>query len=297
MIRSSRLVVLVVSATVALPAYGQVMLAWKFKEGDKFYVEDVSTMKQKIGFMGMGFEQSNKTTMVTSYTVTRKVGDEVTLVQKIEGVDVKSQGGLGGDLDKMMEKLKGATFTLTLGPRGKIERFEGYAEFIKKIAGRNEEAARMVKLMVTEAVLKRGAEEMFGFLPEMPLGKGDRWKRESTIPFGQLGSLKALSEYTYDGPEKDGEAISVKSTLTYSTPKGDAGFGVVKITKGNLKSEGGRGSLVFDMDKGRRVRQSLAMVFRGSLTMDIMGNAVDMDVHIDQSSNSRTLSRNPLDSK
>src|SRR5207253_11009480 len=89
---------------LSVPAYGQVKMEWKFNEGDKFYVEDVSTMKQKIEFMGKGFDQTLKTTMVTSYTVKTKGTDTVVLVQKIEGVDVKSMGGLGRDMDKMMEK-------------------------------------------------------------------------------------------------------------------------------------------------------------------------------------------------
>jgi len=294
MFRKACVGVLLVFGGMTVPAYGQVKMEWKFNEGDKFYVEDVSTMKQKIEFMGKGFDQTLKTTMVTSYTVKKKTGSDVVLEQKIEGVDVKSMGGLGGDMDKMMEKLKGATFTITLGKDGKITKFEGYDAFIKNLTEGNEEAAKFVKLMLTEDVLKKSSEEAFGFLPDKAVSKGDSWKREATIPFGPLGSFKAASEYTYQGKEDNSEKIGLKSQLTYTPPKADAGFGLFKIVKGNLKSEGARGTLIFDTAKGRLVRYSMAMVFRGSLTMDIMGNMVDMDVTIDQNSNSRVLNRNPL---
>src|SRR5262249_24471291 len=141
---------------------------------------------------------------------------------------------------------------------------------------------------------KKSAEEAFSFLPEKAVNKGDEWKRESTIPFGPLGSFKAVSDYTYAGKEDGGEKIALKSQLTYSPPKGDAGFALFKIVNGNLKSEGARGTLIFDAEKGRLVKYSMAMFFRGSLTMDIMGNMVDMEVTIDQNSNSRVLNRNPL---
>src|SRR5947209_5421020 len=91
-------VALLLFGGLSVPAYGQVKMEWKFNEGDKFYVEDVTTMKQKIEFQGKGFDQTLKTTMVTSYTVKKKTTDGVVLQQKIEGVDVKSMGGLGGDM-------------------------------------------------------------------------------------------------------------------------------------------------------------------------------------------------------
>jgi len=299
--RKAWVAVLLLFGGLTAPAHGQVKMEWKFNEGDKFYVEDVSTMKQKIEFQGKGFDQTLKTTMVTSYTVKKKNTDSVVLEQKIEGVDVKSMGGLGGEMDKMMEKLKGAKFTLTLtkDPKEglKVTKFEGYEDFIKTLTEGNEEAAKVVKLMLTEDVLKKSSEEAFGFLPTTPVKKDDKWQRTATIPFGPLGSFKAVNDYTYVGKEDSLDKIALKAQLTYAPPKGDAGFGLFKISKGNLKSEGARGTLLFDSEKGRLARYSMAMVFRGSLTIDVMGNMIDMDVTIDQNSNSRVLNRNPLTQK
>jgi len=289
-------VALVLGGLTAPAAYGQdaVKLEWKFNKGDKFYVEDISTMKQKIELMGKGFEQTLKTTMVTSYTVKDKTTDGAVLQQKIENVNVQSQGGLGGDMDKMMEKLKGAQFTITIGQGGKITKFEGYEEFIKTLTEGMEETAKFVKMLLTEDVLKKSAEEAFGFLPAEPVKMGDTWKRETTVPFGPLGSFKANNEYSIQGKDGENVKIGVKADMRYSPPKAGQGLaGLFTITKGNLKSEGARGELVFDPAKGRLTRYKMSMVFRGSLTMDIMGNMVEVEIAMDQNSNSRVLDMNP----
>src|SRR5262245_10655360 len=208
MLRKAWIGAVLVFSGLSVPAYGQVNMEWKFNEGDKFYVEDVSTMKQKIGFMGKDIDQTQKTTMVTSYTVKKKTGNEVVLEQKIEGVDVKVMGGLGGDLDKMMEKLKGAKFTLTLNVKeGKIIKFDGYEDFIKQLTEGNEEVGKFIKMMLSEDVLKKSSEEAFGFLPGKAINKGEGWKKEATIPFGPLGSFKTVNDYTYQGKEENLEKI------------------------------------------------------------------------------------------
>jgi hypothetical protein len=297
MLRRAWVGVALVFGVLAAPALGQgpTKLEWKFTEGDKFYVEDVSNLKEKITIMGKDIEQKQKTTMITSYTVKKVDSDSTTLVSKIEDVKVQSEGGLGGELDKVMEKLKGATFTLTVDKKTrKITRFEGYNEWMKKLTEGMEEIGKFVKMMITEDVLKQSAEEAFSIVPPEPVSKGATWKRDSVISFGPLGSFKAANEYTFEGMEDGLAKIGLKAQLNYSPPKGDAGVGLFKITRGNLKSEGARGKLYFDIEKGRLAKYSMAMIFRGALTLDIMGQMIDVDVSIDQSSNSRVLNRNPL---
>src|SRR5437588_3545111 len=102
MLRQACGAVLLLLAGVGLPAYGQTTLEWKFKDGDKFYVEEVSDMKQTVSIIGKDIRQNNKITTISSYVVKNSSGGEVTLDQKIESVDVKTSGdgGLGGQMDK-----------------------------------------------------------------------------------------------------------------------------------------------------------------------------------------------------
>ena len=43
-------------AGIALPAYGQVPLEWKFKQGDRFYVDTVTHLRQQMKVLGQSFE-------------------------------------------------------------------------------------------------------------------------------------------------------------------------------------------------------------------------------------------------
>jgi hypothetical protein len=287
---------MLVFGVLAAPALGQgpVKLQWKFKEGDKFYVEDISNSKEKIVFQGKDIEQKRKTTMVTSYQVKKVTPEGTVLVSKIESVKPVSEGGLGVDLDKILEKLEGATFTITLDKKGKLTKFEGYNEFMKKLTEGQEEVGKIIKMMITEEVLRKSAEEAFSILPPNPVSKGDNWKFDNALSFGPLGSFKMTHHYTYQGMEEGLAKIGLKADMKYFPPKGEGGLGLFKVVRGNLKSEGANGKLYFDPEKGRLMKYSLAMIFRGTLTLDVMGQTIDVDVTIDQTGNSRVLNRNPL---
>jgi hypothetical protein len=158
--------VVVLFAGVGAPAYGQeTKLQWKFTEGSKFYVEDVQTTKTNVSVLGMQVKEEGKTTMVTSYHIKKAGTDSIVMVQKFEQVDHKSQGGLGGATEKLYEKLKGATFTITMTPEGKVTKFEGYKEWAKKVAEDDDEVAKLVGLLFSEGFFKGSAEQSFGMVP------------------------------------------------------------------------------------------------------------------------------------
>ena len=110
---------------------------------------------------------SSKTTNITRYTVKRVAGTAVTMEMKIETVEVKADNNqFGGGMEKMQEKMQGATFTFTL-EGSKVTKFQGYDEFMKKLTDGDEMMAKVGKLMFTEDILKKGIEEeAFTILPE-----------------------------------------------------------------------------------------------------------------------------------
>src|SRR5437773_10702628 len=97
------------AATPALALGQEVDLKWKFKQGDKFYVEDVTVMKQSVAVVGQVIKEEQKTTTVTSYQIEKAGTDGITVKMKIEGMDVKSDSPIGL-YAKIMEKTKGASF-------------------------------------------------------------------------------------------------------------------------------------------------------------------------------------------
>jgi hypothetical protein len=51
---------------------------------------------------------------------------------------------------------------------------------------------------------------------------------------------------------------------------------------------------VFDAEKGRLVRSNMATTFRGSLTLDVMGNQLEMDMMMEMNGTARVHSKNPV---
>src|SRR5438093_2888995 len=124
MLRQTFLGVTVLLAAVAAQAGTQdVKMQWKFKEGDKFYVEDISNSKQTLMVLGQVQKVEEKTTTVTSYTIKKVTTDSVVMVMQFEHVDVRSDGP-AGQFSKFMEKAKGIPFTVTMTHDGKVKKFE-----------------------------------------------------------------------------------------------------------------------------------------------------------------------------
>jgi len=279
---------------LSLPVYSQTTLEWKFKVGEKYFVEETQDMKQTVSVIGKDIKQTVKTTTITSYTVKNIDGNGVTLEMKFESIQAKSEGDMPADgLDKLQDKMVGATFTLTLD-KGKLTRFQGFKDFVKRLTDEDEEVGKVLKMFLTEETLKKGIEANFTLLPTTPVKKGDTWKREQNIPLGPLGNLKATNDYTFQGQEQDGAVVSFKGTMAFVPPTKDGGGeALFKVVKSNLKSDDARGSFVFDVEKGRMVRNSTSMTVRGSMTIEVMNNELEMEMSMELSTKSRVLSKNP----
>jgi len=155
---------------LSVPAHGQATLEWKFKPGETFFLETVSTFKQTMQTPGKTFKQDLEQTTVFEINVKDVNPDKsVVLEEKVAGIQFKNAAaGAGGPEEKFGQQLQGATFTLTLGPDGKPAKLEGYADVVKKIAGTDEQAKKAVEAILTEDSLKRTAAEAFSFLPGKP---------------------------------------------------------------------------------------------------------------------------------
>jgi hypothetical protein len=279
-----------------LSAQAQTKLAWKFTEGEKFYTEEISDNKQQISIMGQDIKMATKTTNITSYTVKRVAGGAVTMEMKVEHMEVKADNNMfGGGMEKMQEKMQGATFTFTLDG-GKVTKFSGHEEFLKRLSDGDEMIAKFGKMIFTEDLLKKGVEEAFTNLPTRAVNRGDKWNKDKTLPMGPLGNIKMKNEYTYKGDEADGSLLTYTGTLNWQAPKEGAGFGdLFKISKANFKSDNVRGSIVFDAKAGRLVRSSNSMTMSGTMTIDVMGNELEMSMTQDTTSTLRVLRKNPKD--
>jgi hypothetical protein len=294
MLRHSWLGVLLVVCAIVSPVKGEVQLRWKFHKGDKFYLESASELKQTSKIEGTSVPVQLETTTVAGYTVKDVTADgTVTLEQKIESIKVKASDKLTG-ADKI-EKLKGAMFTLTLDAQGKITRFEGYEEFIKRLTT-DEKFGQNIKALINKDTLSKGAEEAFSFLPEKPIKDGAKWNKTVTVPLGPVGSFKVENTYTNEGKTKEGPIkIELRSVMTYKLPEEKTEGLNFKVTGGDLKSEGAGGTILFDPDKGRLVKYDSKVKLKGSLTIETNGKPVTLDFEQDQNTTVRLLDKAPAE--
>jgi hypothetical protein len=293
--------VLAVTVLVA-PVHGQVTLEWKFKKGDKFYLESVSTLNQSMKALGKELRQDMEITYLFAVTVQEVDADKsAVLEQTLESVAVKNVGGATGELpaqDKFNQQLKGATFRLTVTPHGEVTKFEGYEALLKKLAGEDAVARKTVQAVLSEDYLKQAATDVFGVLPSGPVKVEEAWERKHELPLGPLGSFAIARTYTYDGKDnlagKLFDKIGFKGTAAYTAPKsGEAGPFPFQVTKADLKPEGIKGTAWFDADAGRLVGLETSMNVKGTLTAVVSGNTLDTELDQARTVKIRVLDKLP----
>jgi hypothetical protein len=301
--------ILFVFALTVLPARAQVQLEWKLKEGDAFFLQTESKFVQVLELAGKeagkDIKQEIQQTTLLQFKVEKK--DEktgvLTVRQTVEGLMVK--GGTGASVAD--DKLQGATFTFTLSPPPKmtVDNFQGYAEFIKKASGDDPAVTKAMKAILSEDLLKVSAKEAFSFLPEKPVKEGDTWggDRSIKVPIGPLGTMDVVNTYKYAGKDKvagkDYDKITFTTAVTYTAPKPNEDSGLTfKVTKGELKTEGAKGTIYFDRDAGRMVQYEAEWKTTGQFTLSI--NNIPLETKItkqEQTIKATVSSENPITSK
>jgi len=283
----------------ALPAQAQVDIRWKFKEGEKFYLETVTDSKQALVIAGKEVRVDVKQTQVAGLLIKKKNSDgSVVIEHKLESI--KMEGGpLVQGIAAQVQKLAGSVVTFTLSPTLQASRVEGFKEMMEKLIG-EDPTAKQVASLISEDSFKQQLEMVFSFVPDKPVRVGDKWERKATISLGPLGGFNTQNSYQYDGKEtvngKPADKITGAMTLTYVPPKEEAiGAFPIRITKGDLKGETPRGSYWFDAAAGKLVRQQATLKVSGTLTGTVMG--MNFDVTLDQSETTtvRLLDKNPID--
>ncbi len=300
MLRRGGLVAVLILVAAGAPASAQVELAWKWKEGDKFYLESVSRFKQSLTLKDINREvkQEVEYATVLGFEVkTTGAEKNIVLEQRIESLKVSNAQGVAFRDDK----LKGVVLRLTLNAKGDVTKVEGYAELIKKLTeDADGELADTIKATVTEDSLKRSAQLALGFLPDRPVKRGDTWERKARTSLGPLGSMEVTNRYVSEGPEnvegKSAEKIVFTTEATYEAPKPSDKPALYQVLKGELKSEGGKGAAYFDAAAGRLVKFENTIRLRGALTLATSGGGtVNTEVQQEETTTIRVTDQKPAE--
>ena len=279
--RITLLTAIILVSLLADSAHAQESLAWKFKEGDRFYLEEKTTVKESIKVLGNTEEKEEVQLNVVSFVVQKKTADSVVLVQTIEELttDVK-KGNADPMAQQMLDKMRGHQFTITLDPKGKITKFEGYDSLIAKLSGNDAKVAKTLRAMLPVDFFKKTSEGAFTMMPDKAVKKGDAWQRETSMSMGPLGNFKAVHNFKYDGTENGLAVILSTPKLDYLPPTGDGAGLPFKIVRGNLKAENAKNRVLFDYQLGR-------------LRQDTGGMQLEVEMVMEQSSVVRVLATKP----
>jgi hypothetical protein len=270
---------------------------WKFSEGKTFYIQATSTLKQDMTTLNKKLLQNLETTTVYSLKVVKvEASKNVVLEQKVESIKVENKtGGAPPTDEKFNQQLVGATFRVTLGPSGDVLKFEGYDDLVKKIAGDDAAAQKVVRAALSEDNLKRAAADVFSFLPDKPL---KTWSRQADLNLGPLGSFATTKAYKLEGKEtvegKPVDKITFTGEAKYSGPaKVEGSPFPFQVTKGELKAEDFKGTLLFNTADGKLVSSEVSLKISGDITISVSGSTLETKVLQEQSTTTKILDQMP----
>jgi len=289
----------VVVGLVGVSARGQTPLAWKFKKDDTFSYQTITATKTVMKLIDKDGKPEGKELVyeieydvkVTYRVLDTNADGGAVLEMKIEKMEFKNPAAFFGKPDED-DKVKGATFKITLKGTGEVTGIDGYEGFLKKLAADDGTALKRLQTLVSKESLTASARNAFGFLPEKP---AKTWTRKFAMPLGAFGDLAITNTYRDEGSEQlDGKAvqkIGFDSAVIYSLPKAPSGdvrveqrlsWGLWPISRLE-RTDKSRGTIYFDPAAGRLVAANYQITLKGKeMSLAIQGTKIDADIDHDQ---------------
>jgi hypothetical protein len=245
-----------------------VELKWKFKEGEKFWVVTETQIEQTQRSDTRGMANLVHLRTITSYIV-KKVSEGNYVELEASIVSTRYKNNQTADSVKMATlygRLQGATFTVVLGPDYQVQRLDGYHQWCTKLAAilNNPAEVDRIRTLLPESDIRNALTEGFGFLPENAVTPGQQWKKQTELNLAPVGTLTSQLTYTYRGPDKGKEKITVDSgkepgkfvkNLASATPGTQAEFALDSRT----------GTFLFNTQAGKLEQADHVYQTRGKL--------------------------------
>jgi hypothetical protein len=291
MLPRAALVSLLTLVALAAPALGQGKLQWKFKEGDKFFLEEKIVAKSAtvVGSQKLPFEQTQ--TRFSALAVKKATGDSFELEQRIESWTMLTVGNLAGAEEgaKLLEEIaKDSVFTIQMKLSGEITAFKGADDFMQKLAARDKLEAAKFEEIGGKEILRSMVAFVFDVLPAASVKKGEPWKKEMLVPMGPLGDYKYSMTYT----EQDKGATTIKGTIAFQPSKAGPAGVEFKVVKMELAGEIS-GKMLFDAAKGRLTSTEWTVPRTGTVTVERQGEQSTVNVDGTEIRTIRLLDKRP----
>jgi hypothetical protein len=274
-----------------------VQMPHTFKEGDRFYQTVEINRQSTYRVLDLDVTQKAQYTFVSSFRVATLTADGGLVVQqKIEAVQLSNADPvLQVQLNAILQKMQGATFTLTLSPRMEVVKFEGEPEALKLLGGTNLASGQtfVVWSFLDQDGWKELAELSF-FQPRQSSSSANKWSRQLSHSWGPLGSWSGTAEYTHTGQQLNLDRFTYVLDLAYQPPRKGAGDLPFEIGQADFRLRNTGGTILFDADKGRAAAAEERFQVRGRIPVAYLGVAAVVDMEEVQVFQLRILDQDPL---
>lgn len=264
------------SKTIVLDegAEPRIELRYAIPEGSKQSIDMIMDMSMEMsgaGMGGLGEIVMPRMIMVSDIEVTRvdpKTGgmdaEMVTTAVRVEDRP-GAMGGLSGMMEAELEEMEGMRMTMTLMPDGRTRNM--------KLDEKSVSAKVREQMRQTEQVI----DQMTALLPDVPVGKGARWRVEQTV---RQQGMRVSFAYTYEVVELTESGATIIADVELTAPTQTIEQNGVKAKLDRMTGSG-KFKNVLDFKKMvDRVEGSLEMDMSISAAGQWMTMSMEMGVQI-----------------
>ncbi len=200
--------------------------------------------------------------------------------QKVEAVQLgDADPTLQAQLNALLRKLQGATFTLTLNDKGEVIRLEGAPEALQLLGGQNLAGGQALLLwsFLDEDAWRELAQLSF-FQPENVNSTEEKWTRKIAHNWGPLGSWNGTTTYRHDGRQAGLERYPYQMDLKYTPPQaGNTGL-PFDVSQAQFKASRAEGLILFNGARGRVAGAEERFHVKGRVTVAALAGTGAVDV-------------------
>jgi hypothetical protein len=266
------------------------------KKGDRFYQEVVFGRASTFRVLGADIGNQSQYAFLSSFTVEESAEEGPRVVtQKVEAVRLtQADPAQQVRLNALLQKTRGATFRITLGPGGEVVKFEGEQTPLALARGGalTGELAFLLQSTLDLDGWKELAQLTF-FRPPKESSTDGRWRRRMAHNWGPLGAWLGEVVYAPAGKVADLDRYDYLLALHYLPPRG--GGLPFQVARSEFRLLPSGGSIAFDAARGRVAAAEERFRVRGVLAVMALGVASVVEMEEAQHFRLRILDARPPD--
>jgi hypothetical protein len=266
------------------------------KKGDRFYQEVVFGRSSTFRVLGTDIGNQSQYAFLSSFKVEEATEEGPRVVtQKVEAVRLtRADPAQQVRLNALLQKTKGATFRITLGPAGEVVKFEGEQAPLALAQGGalTGELAFLLQSTLDLDGWKELAQLTF-FRPPKERSKDGRWRRKMAHHWGPLGAWLGEVVYAPAGKVAALDRYDYPLGLTYLPPRGGGAGLPFQVARSEFRLLPSGGSIAFDAARGRVAAAEERFRVRGVLAVMALGVTSVVEMEESQQFQLRILDAKP----